>query len=117
MADPPAEGGGTRPGGASNTQSVLTRAQALRAVALSSAPLPSTTNALVPPVQDHDTTQVDFNLRSQLPAAIPAATAGGLPPPTDQGNLQNLLFASPTVFPLLYDSLRSRTNDIGRYSL
>ena len=58
MADPPSEGGGTRPGGASNTQSVLTRAQALRAVALSSAPLPSTNNALVPPVQEHDTREI-----------------------------------------------------------
>ena len=58
MADLPPEGGGARPGGASNNQSVLTRAQALRAVALSSAPLPSTTNApVLPPVQTSDTAE------------------------------------------------------------
>ena len=57
MADLPPEGGGSGSGGASNNQSVLTRAQALRAVALSSAPLPSTSNApVLPPVQTSDNT-------------------------------------------------------------
>ena len=54
MSDLPPEGGGIDPGGASHNQMVQTRAAANRAVALSSALLSSTTNALVPPVQDHD---------------------------------------------------------------
>ena len=79
MADLPPEGGGARPGGASNNQSVLTRAQALRAVALSSAPLPSTTNApVLPPVQTSDTTQVELIHRSQPAAANESQQTGKL---------------------------------------